>query len=340
MTMDTLLLHAPKVLATLMGACFVYVLLKYKRKHDAQSWIRYIYATSAKAEKNERFRQDELADANAELAGLPVPNPIVPISRKRQIRYAAFPKMLFMSGLTAAVFLYMAILDAAPEDMQWLRYAGWAFLAFTGVLYWLTERERPYFRRVQQLNRKYLLQKAGRDPERFATLREVLEYYPNLSELWLELGDQYAVDKRYDEAVEAMATARKLSPEKLDFAIVEASFQLRRGDADALSKVLDGAEGLKRAPSDPRIAIYRAAVALLRNEKKTALRYGRDAMALDSDFTEQLVKKDAGLQGLAALWEELFQKKEAEIFEAVAARQEARKAEQKDEAREEEKQNG
>lgn len=326
---ETIMQYAPRVFATVGGLAFVYVLLRYKRKHDASAWIKYIYATSAKAEKNERFRQDELADANAEIDRLPVPNPIVPISSRQQIRYAALPKMLFMSGLTAAVFLYMTIVGAAPSDMEWLMYAGWGFLAFTGFLYWLAERSRPYFRRVQQLNRKYLLQKAGGDAERFATFREVLEYYPNVSDLWLELGDQCAVAKRYDEAVEALRKARELAPEKIDLAIVEASFQLRRGDADAVAKILDGAEGLQRAPSDPRMAIYRAAVALLRNEKKTALRYGKEAMELDSDFTEQLVKKDAGLQDLAAQWEPLFKEKEEALLSAVAARQEARKAGEK-----------
>ncbi len=326
---ETIMLYAPRAFATLGGLAFVYVLLKYKRKHDASAWIKYIYATSARAEKNERFRQDELADANAEIAKLPVPDPIVPISNRQQIRYAAFPKMLFMSGLTAAVFLYMTIVGAAPEDMEWLSYAGWGFLAFTGFLYWLAERSRPYFRRVQQLNRKYLLQKAGGDAERIETLREVLEYYPNIADLWLELGDQYAVEKRFDEAVSAIAKARELAPEKIDLAIVETSFQLRRGDAAAAAKALDAAEGLPRAASDPRIAIYRAAVALLKNEKKTVLRYGREAMELDADFTEQLVKKDAGLAELAALWESLFKEKEDALLAAVAARQEARKAGEK-----------
>ncbi len=325
---ETILLYAPKTLATLAGVAFAFLLLKYKRKHDASAWLRTIYASAAKAAKNERYRQDELTDVNAELAKLPSPDPIVPLTNRQQIRYTAFPKMLFMTGLTAAVFLYMNFVGGVPPDMGWVGYAGWGFLVLTGVLYVLTEASRPRFMRVQQLNRKYLLQKAGTDAGRFDTLREILQYYAHIPELWVELGDQYAVDKRYDEAVDALQKARALTPEKIDSAILEVSFHIRRGDADAAIHVLDEAEQLKRIASDPRIAIYRGAAALLKNEKKTALRHGREAMELDSDFTERLVKNDSALEGVGALWEELFRKKDAEIFDAVAARQEARKAEE------------
>lgn len=330
MDIDQIWQYAPKAIVTLVGLGLLYELRKYKRKNDVAAWLREMYARTAKAAKDENYRQSEIADADAEIAKYPVPDPIVPITNKQQIRIAAFPKMLFMSGLTGMVFLYFGLFETMPEGVKWPVYAGWGFLAVTFVLYWMAEKTRPYYRRVQQLNRKYLLQKAGGDADRFDTLKEVLQYYPNVSELWLELGDQYAVDKRYDDAVAAMQSARAIAPEKIDLAIIEASFHLRRHDAEAVTRVLNEAEQLKKADTDPRIAIYRGALALQKNEKKTALRYGKEALELDPDFTERLVKNDKGLTELSEFWAQLFEERESELLNAVAARQEARETASED----------
>lgn len=328
MDTETLMQYAPKVVVTLCGLAFVYILLRYKRRNDIPAWLRVIYARMERASKNEPFRQSELADANAEIAKYPVPNPIAPITNKQQVRLAAYPKMLFMSGLTGVVFIYLGLFETGPAGTFWPVYAGWGFIAVTALLYWTSEKARPYYRRVQQLNRKYLLQKAGMDPERGDTLREILEYYPTMAPLWMELADQYAMDKRYDEAVAAIRKGHELLPEDMDYVLIEASFHLRREDGDAMAVALNAAEKLRKVASDPRVAVYRGALALLRGEKKASLRYGKEAMELDADFTEKLVKKDEGLKALAEQWDELFQKEENNLLEAVAARQEARKTQE------------
>lgn len=326
MDIATLWQYAPKVFVTLVGLGLVLEMLKYRRKNDVAAWLRDMYARTAKAAQNEEYRRSELADAEAELAKLPVPETIAPITNRQQMRIVGFPKMLFMAGLTGCVFIYLGLFETMPSGTSWPVYAGWGFLALTLLLYWSSEKIRPYYRRAQQLNRKYLLQKAGKDPARIETLREVLQYYPGLPQLWLELGDQLAVDKRFDEAVEAVRKARALSPNEIDLALVEASFHLRREDTAETLRLLDEAENMKRSASDPRIVLYRAAVALQKDEKKTANRYGKEAVELDSDFTGELLKRDAGLAELAIVLEPLLKEQENKLLEEAAKRQEARKA--------------
>lgn len=300
--------NAPRVLFVLLGLAMLLAMRQYKRKNDVSAWMRDMYAKTTKAASDEAFRQAELADAEKKLAKYPVPNPVKPITNRQQIRIAAFPKFIFMTGLTSAVFLYFGLFETMlpPERVMWPVYVGWGFLALTLVLYILAEMTRPYYSRVQQINRKYLLQKAGGEKERFESLRQVLEYYPHLPELWLELGDQYAVSGQMDKAVDAIEKARTLAPDNMDLAIVLASFELRRKHRDKALKALDEAERLKKNPSDPRVEIYRAAVALQNNEKRKAEKLGEKALELDKEFTAKLVQKDDGLKDLAVLWQPLL----------------------------------
>jgi tetratricopeptide (TPR) repeat protein len=217
---------------------------------------------------------------------------------------------MFISGIMGWIGIYIGLFENTTPDVGWPAYAGAGFIALAGVFYLLSERARPYYRRVQQLNRKYLLEKAGPDAARCATLREVLEYYPAMTALWTELAEQYAAEKQYTEAIAAARKARELEPENVDCVLIEASFLHRVGEEEAMAKALNEAEKLRKIPSDPRIVIYRGALALRRNDKKGALRYGREAMDLDGDFTEKLVQQDEGLRELGLLWEELFRKNE------------------------------
>jgi tetratricopeptide (TPR) repeat protein len=331
MDMETLLRYAPRAIVALIGVGVVLELRKYKRNNDAAAWMRSLYGKADKASKDEAFRQAELADATAQLASLPAQTPVTPLSNKQLMRVAMFPRLLYVTGFIGAAGVYIGLFEGVPAGVPLPLYLGWAFLALTLLLYAFTEKGKKQYRRAQQLNRKYLLEKAGGDPARFATLKEVLEYYPTITDLWVELADQYGVEKRYDEAVAAVRKARELAPGKIDFAIVEISFLLRQKDAGAAAKALDEAEKLEKSPSDPRISIYRGMLAVERNEKKTALRYGKEALELDADFTEQLVKNDSGLEKLAELWEELFREREKTLFSEVAARQETRIAEEKKE---------
>lgn len=299
MPTETLLQYAPKPLVIFAGLALVYAIRRYNRKNDGAAWLRHIYACAEKATKNEQYRQSELADANEKIAQYPETDPIEPISLKMRTRINGFPKMLFMAGLTGAVFIYLGLFETGPSGTIWPVYAGAGFLILALALYRATENMRPRIRRVQQLNRKYLLQKAGKDAERFETLKEIIEYYPEVGELRLELGDQYAVVNKLDEAVREVKKARKLSPENIDMALVETSFQLRRGDADGAEKALDNAEALKKIATDPRIALYRAAIALRKKDRETAARSGEEAKDLDRNFTEHLLEKDPGLKDLA-----------------------------------------
>lgn len=316
--MDTaqIMQYAPKIVFVLTAAGMLYEMRKYKRKHDVAAWLREMYAKTTRAASDEEFRRAELADAEANIAKYPVPNPVRPITNKQQVRIAAFPKFMFMTAISGTVFLYFGLFETMRQGVKWPVFVGWGFLALTFILYIMSERTRPYYSRVQQINRKYLLQKAGGDKERFDSLRQVLEYYPVLPELWLELGDQYAVAGQMDKAVDAIEKARELAPENMDLAIVLASFELRRKHREKALKALDEAELLKKAPSDPRVAVYRAAVALQANEKRKAEKLGEEAVELDKDFTRQLLQRDEGLKDLAELWRPLVDDN-AEIAESA-----------------------
>ncbi len=304
MNIDTILQYAPKAATILASLGLLYAIRRYNQKNDGTSWLRHIYASAEKAAKDEQYRQNELADANTQIAQYPTPNPIEPITEKQQRRLGFFPKMMFMTGLSAVVCIYLGLFSDDPTAATWALLSGFGFLALTALFYWSAEKTRPYVRRVQELNRKYLLLKAGKDEERFATLREIMAYYPTVAELWLEMGDQHAVAGRLDDAVASVKKARALSPGHIDLPLVEASFHLRRQDAQAAEDALDVAENLKKAPSDPRIAVYRGAAALQKKDKETAAQQGKEALTLDRSFTEKLLEKDPGLKDFAAFLEQ------------------------------------
>lgn len=294
MNLDSLVTQLPVIAYLVCAAGFLYFLHGYMRKNDLQAWLGGLKAAAIRAVGDEAFRREELADAEAQLAECPKPERVVPMRRNQEMFIHLLPKFLFIVGMAAVTILYFGLFHSAPEGQpNWTLYVGAALLLMTGVLFFLSEKMRTDYRRVRQLNRKYLLLKAGSDfPAMFAAIEEVLQYYPSVAELWLEYADRLAKAGRLDDAVKAIRSARDLSPGHLDLAVVELSFLIRKNDLAGADGILSAMAGMNPAPSDPRPAIYGAALALRRKNRGKAEELAAKAMRQDGAFVENFLLRD------------------------------------------------
>lgn len=309
----------------IFGICAIGALfwaMRYRKSRDLAGWLQELRRNAVRASKNDDFRRAELADAEAEIAKYPVPNPIESIKRRDEAVLQIVPKMLFMIVFGGLFFTYMGLFQPIPEGKSnWELYVGPGILLVAVALIIKLESFRRYYGRIQQINRKYLLQKAGMDPARHQTMTEVLQYYPGVAQLWLEHADQYAVDGRLDDALAAIKKARELAPGNLDFLVVELSFLIR---ADKISEAEDALKQLEEAPrveSDPRFNLYAAAVFLKRNEVRKAKKSLEEALERDRPFSEGILPRDLSLAEVYALGlkEGLFEASEDEAAEDTAS---------------------
>lgn len=276
--MEQYMQYAPMVVYGVCALGVVYFLMMYKRKHDLRAWLGQLRQTAARAGEDESFRKEKLAETEAELAKFPTPDEVVPVKRKHEAYLQMLPKFMFVVGCCGVFFLFMGLFRPRAEGQRnWEIYTGPALLLFTGYMWFFLERIRPNYSRVQQMNRKYLLQKAGNDADSLGTLTEILQYYPGVPELWMEKADSLANSQRMDEAIDAIRQAVSLAPQNIDLAIVEVSFLLRKGAAEDAEKALDNVWNLKKAPSDPRPDLYGAAIALRQGNVEKALEHGEKA---------------------------------------------------------------
>lgn len=295
--MEQYMHYLPMVAYGLCGLGVVYLLITYKRKHDLRDWLNQLRHIAAKASENEAYRKEKLAEAETELAKYPVPESISPVQRKHEAYLQMLPKFMFVVGSCGVFLLFMGLFRPHPEGTSnWEIYVGPACLLFTAYMYFFLERIRPNYARVQQMNCKYLLQKAGNDPESLGTLCEILEYYPGVPQLWMEKADALANDNKLDDAIDAIRHAVALAPQNIDLNIVEVAFHLRKGAAEDAEKALDTVWNLKKAPTDPRPDIYAAAIALRRGDEEKALKHGEKAAELDKDFLERFFPRDEALK--------------------------------------------
>lgn len=294
----------PQIAFGLLGLASLVALHKNAMKYDIPMWMNKLNRDAAKATEDAEFRKTELEKTEAEIAKLPVPAPIAPISRAQEARLRMFPKLMLFTGLLAAVSLYVGLFHSIPtENTRWPVYAGWFFLAATLLLYLGVTKLQAYYSRVQLLNKRYLLEKAGNSDKKFATLEEVIEYYPHLVGLRLELADQKSLAGKYGEAVEILKKAAETAPETLDVAIAEASIQLRSKNPGGCETALERAERCKKAPTDPRIELYRAALEEERGNHEKAMEYARNAVNMDKEFCELISQKDSSLEVIRSMLE-------------------------------------
>lgn len=283
------------------------VLWRFRRTRDLQSWTKQMHADFAKAQNDETFRREQLAAAQTELAAYPRPAVVLTVKRHQELFLHTMPKTLFLLGVcglgVTAVGLYRPVNEL---NRNWMIYLGPALLLVVGALLLLTERAWANYRRIQLLNRSYVLEKAGKEfGPMFEHLNEILEYYPRIPELWLEKADQLACAGRLDEALAAVKKAQELSPHSIDLKMVEVTYLLRNDDVNGAETALENLAGVKRAASDPRHELYSAALELRRGNREKAKEYAEKALALDSAFSKRLTGRDETLQGVVDLLTEM-----------------------------------
>lgn len=308
MQLNNLPQYLPALAFAVCGCGVIYFLYRYSRKRDLRVWTETVQAAASRAAADEAFRRTELAAAEARLAALPAPATIVPIRRRHEILLQLLPKFVFVIGSTGVAFLFLGLFHYPPgKGSDWLNGVGGALVVMAGLLLLFSEKLQRDYERVRQLNRKYLLSKAGNDfPGMFEAMEELLNYYPAVPELWLEHADRLAKASRMDDALRAVRKARELSrPGQLDLAIVELSFLVRKGDAPGAEKMLAALSDMKPEASDPRPDMYAAALALLQKDRKKAEEHARKAMELDRHFVEKFLLRDETLKDVKALLREL-----------------------------------
>lgn len=302
MDIDFIQKHIPQIIYGLVAAGVMYLLIRYRKKNDLTAWLQNLRANAARAVKDEAFRKRELADAEAEIAKYPVPGTVVPIKCNHEAFLQILPKLLFMICFSGVFFTYMGLFPQGdPGKGNWEIYVGPALLLLTGLAVVKLELIRANYGRVQQMNRKYLLQKAGQDPDRHNTMVKILEYYPGVSQLWLEHADQLAASGRMDEALAAIKKAREISPDNMDMMVVELSFLLRADRLADAERSLKALSGLARSDSDPRLELYTAALNLRQNEVRKAEKNLKEALDRDRRFCETILPLDQALVAACAL---------------------------------------
>ena len=306
MNVDALAANAPMILYALVAFAVIYLCHRYKKKNDLRAWLEELRSKAIHAGKDEVFRRAELADAEAELTRHPAPDVIVPVGKRVELYLHLLPKILFFTLSAGAAMVFVALFQPAREgEGRLLLYLGAASLLLSGALFLVLEKLRAGYTRVRQLNRKYLMQKAGGDFDNmFSTFDTILEYYPAVPELRLEEADQLARAGRMEDAVEAIEKATRLKPGNLDLTVVQLSFVLRKGDTEAAESILAALPEMKPLPSDPRPSLYAAALALRQNDREKAAEHLKKSLELDKNFTEMLLPRDETLAEVKRLAEE------------------------------------
>lgn len=292
----------PQIIYGICAIGAIFWILRYRKSRDLAAWLQTLRQSAVRASKNKEYREAQLADAEAEIAKYPVPDSVTPIKRSHEMMLQVLPRFLFLLTFSGLFFTYMGLFPQGGEGRtNWELYVGPGLLALTAFAIVKLELVRRNYGRVQQLNRKYLLQKAGIDPARHETMRQVLEYYPGVAQLWLEHADQLAVSERMDDALAAIKKARELSPDSLDMAVVELSFLIRAGKTEKADEALKKIESMPRVETDPRAELYSAALYLKHNEIKKARKNLEKALELDRGFCESILPLDKSLADAYAL---------------------------------------
>lgn len=294
----------PMYVFLVAGACVIGVLLRFMKVNDLTASGKRLQQSVERAEKDPEYRRAELADATAAVDAWTDPAP-GPMKRHIEIIAMSHPKILFFIGSCAVIITYVGWFQPSPDIPSALeKWGGPALLLFTAVAAFVTLGLRKRCHYLQQLNRKYVMEKTEGLDACIQTLDRILIYYPKLAPLWLERSDQFAKRERMDEALESIAKAREVEPKNIDLAVVEVSYLLRTGKLETADMRLGELEGLKASPTDPRVEIYRAQLALLRNEKRKAVSHAEKAAGMDSIFTTQFLDRETSLRDLKKMMQD------------------------------------
>lgn len=296
----------PKALYIVCAVGVVYLLLRFKRRNDLAVWFKILREHSAKANDDDNFRIRELRRAEADLAENPLPDSVEPMKRNHEYYVHAVPKLLFITGLGGVIILYLGLFKPESEPgSNWMIVVGPLLLLAVGAAILATAGMRRNYGHVQRLNRLYIMQKAGKDVDAsLKTMENIMKFYPVVPELWLERADMLVKLGRLDEGLKAIHKSRELSPADMDLAVIEVSYYFRKNDLASAAPIVESLAGMRKAETDPRPNIYAAALALKRNDKKSAKDEAEWALKLDTAFTKRFLSRDETLAGLAEFMKE------------------------------------
>lgn len=306
MEYEQILRYAAMIGCAALGLAISYLVYRYRQKYNLNTWIKQLQDDITKASGDESYRQAQLRETEAKLAEFHLPDPVQPITRNQEYYLQAVPKMLFWLGCGGAILTFLGLFQPRVEGARnWMIVAGPVFLATCGIVYLMMRSMRYHYSYLQLLNKKFLLLKAGNELEKsIPALKTLLEHYPSVPELWMEMSDQLAKAGRLDDALKAVNEAAKLAPNHVDVVMIELSLQIRRGALREAKDILDTLPNYKTLPTDPRQSLYTAALYLKKNEPAKALEAAKKALELDKKFSEKFVTLDPTLQDVDALLRE------------------------------------
>ncbi|MDR1520049.1 MAG: hypothetical protein LBU23_07900 [Planctomycetota bacterium] len=297
-----MLFYLPRVVYSAFAAWALFRLWTEKTQHDPRARIDALSRDAARAARDRKFRADELAGAEAELAALSGDgSEPFPISVVIEALIAKTPAASLYAGAIGVFTLYFGIFhQPAGDSANWPLMVGLFLLGLVLLFFWFYRRFEGRLARVRALIRKYLMLKAGNELEPLLqTLAAIREYYPDRPELLLESADRLAAAARLEEAVGAVRQAREMRPDNLDFALLETSYLIRDGRLAEAGEALARVEAnFARAPTDPRLDIYLAALAAAENRIGAAWERLEKALQLDSAFSKGFIGLDQTLMGL------------------------------------------
>lgn len=297
----------PMILGAIIGLGIVYLLLQYKRKNDIRLWMRELHARAVRAEKDGEFRRAELQDAEKLMAQYTPPEPPLPLTHRQEMILQLLPKFLFINGLGAVVLMWLGLFEPAPAgQFNYVFLIGSVLMGIVCVAIIATANLRRHHGWIQQLNRKYLMLKAEGDfNAMMPALDKILQYYPNVAQLWLEKADQLYRAEKVDDALAAIVKTRELAPNALDIAVIHSLWLMRAGKLNEAERILKTMDDMPKAATDPRVELYRAQLALLRNEQTKAKKYAEKASQLDAGFCTTFLERDDSLAALRDMMKEM-----------------------------------
>ena len=299
--------HLPRIAYAAAGAGLICLLYRRQRAHDFSSRLARLRNSAVKATVDAVYRSAELADAEARLAAASdADRQVFVVTPWFEIYFAQAPKFVLWAFVAGAGLLYLSFFHSSPADYwNWFSWFGLALLGLALGIHLGTGRLRGSFEQVWQLNRKYLMLKAAGVSELDASLEihsRIMEYYPDRPELLLEKAGRLADAGRLAAAVSEVRNARAIRPGEANYAFLEASFLIRNGENREAGKLLGTIErDFSLAATDPRAAVYRAAMELGERRGDAARKNLGDALRLDGAFVRKFLKSDPALAGLRDL---------------------------------------
>lgn len=296
--------HFPLIVFGAVCLGFIYLLFRFKKTHDFIRWMHAMNDEAAHAANDSAYCAHALNEAETALRAMPNDENPQPVTRFQETAIRMFPRIIFPLGAMAAATLFIAAATwGVEEEPVWPLYFGVAVLAIVACMYMAHRWGLGTYRRIQALNRKYVMQKIAGDDGLFETMRQILVYYPHMPRLWMELAGQYARQGDLDKALETVAEARKINENSLDIAMAEGLYLLRKDDVDGADAALRRAGTLQRQKSDPRPAIFRAALALKKGDTAKTRENAEEALRLDRRYTLHTIPGEPALKELQSWME-------------------------------------